>query len=67
MSGIMIEVEVKVRADHSKIRPVLMEMGGRVKSGGLKNSQMSILQLPTAILQRPMRLSGYALWEDILC
>jgi adenylate cyclase class 2 len=27
MSGIMIEVEVKVRADHSKIRPVLMEMG----------------------------------------
>ena len=65
MSGIMIEVEVKVRADHSKIRPVLMEMGA-VKSG-LKNSQMSILQLPTAILQRPMRLSGYALWEDILC
>jgi adenylate cyclase class 2 len=27
MSGIMIEVEVKVRADHSKIRPVLKEMG----------------------------------------
>jgi adenylate cyclase class 2 len=27
MSGIMIEVEVKVKADHSQIRPLLIEMG----------------------------------------
>jgi adenylate cyclase class 2 len=27
MSGIMIEVEVKVKADHSKIRPLLLEIG----------------------------------------